>query len=186
MRADGLDDFFPGGVWIGLQEYLGPHEETGSTETALHGSPVDERHAERPPERFRQAFECDNVAVGYLAHGGGAGEARLAVQFHKAGSAGRLTGAAVLGRREVAVIAEIGKERNGWIAVIRRGLPVESERDHGISPARHWIVRGGNLLKNASLPAPPPLQKLLTGGEETHREFSFYLWFIRLCPHSAK
>ena len=40
MRADGLDDFFPGGVWIGLQEYLGPHEETGSTETALHGSPV--------------------------------------------------------------------------------------------------------------------------------------------------
>ncbi len=145
MRADGLDDFFPGGVWIGLQEYLGPHEETGSTETALHGSPVDERHAERPPERFRQAFECDNVAVGYLAHGGGAGEARLAVQFHKAGSAGRLTGAAVLDRREVAVIAEIGKERNGWIAVIRRGLPVESERDHGISPARHWIVRGGTF-----------------------------------------
>ena len=77
-------------------------------------------------------------------------------------------------------------QRNGWIAVIRRGLPVESERDHGISPARHWIVRGGDLLKNASLPAPPPLQKLLTGGEETHREFSFYLWFIRLCPHSAK
>ena len=179
MRTDGLDDFFPGGVWIGLQENLGPHEESGGAESALDGPAVDERHAERPPERFRQAFECDNVAVGYPAHGGGAGEARLAVQFHKAGSAGRLTGTAVLGRREAAVIAEIGKERSGWIAVIRRGLPVESERDHGISPARH-------RLKNASLPAPPPLQRLLTGGEETHREFSFYLGFIRLCPHSAK
>lgn len=79
MRADGLDDFFPGGVWIGLQEYLGPHEETGSTETALHGSPVDERHAERPPERFRQAFECDNVAVGYLVMG--VEQARHALPF---------------------------------------------------------------------------------------------------------
>ena len=156
MRADGLDDFFPGGVWIGLQEYLGPHEEAGGAEPALDGPAVDERHAERPPERFRQAFECDDVAVGCLAHGGGAGEARLAVQFHKAGSAGGLAGTAVLGRREAAVIAEIGKERSGGIAVIRRGLPVESERDHGIPPARRWIVREGRLQRASPVPLPSP------------------------------
>ena len=160
MRTDGLDHFGAGGIGIALQQHLGAHQEAGRTEAALHGPPVDEGHAERPAERFRQALKRDHLAVGHLAHGRGAGEARLAVQFHETGPAGRLRRAAVLRRREMPVVAEVGEERNGGIAVVNRHLPVEPERDHGLSPEDAGGYGGGaSGNRSLYLRFPPPQRR---------------------------
>ena len=63
----------------------------------------------------------------------------------------------------------------GWIAVIRRACPLSLNAIWHLSQGTR--ISGGNQLKKRSPSRAPPSKGFLTGGEETHREFSFYLWF---------
>ena len=147
MGTHSLDDLLPRRIPVALQQHLGAHEETGRAEAALHRAAIDEGHAESAPKRFGQSLKRDDLPAVHLAHGRGAGEAGPPVHFHKAGSAGRLSRTAVLGRGQTPLAPQEGEEGSRRVAAVIDALPVEPERNHGDSPQEGGKAGQGNFLE---------------------------------------
>lgn len=114
----------PGRVGVLVDEGIGLHHNAGDAKAALHPAAGHKCVGIDVLAILAQPFDGGHRAAVYFGHGDDAGQYRFAVQVYGASAAGGLWGAAILGREDVLLFAQVMQQRGVRVAIIVLQLSV--------------------------------------------------------------